>query len=551
MVSAGVSQTVAAGSTVAFQGTASDPGGASDIAATAWDFNYNGVSFNPMLTGTLTPTDSFTTPGTYLVALQATDQGGNVSTDVTSVLVKPADALLVNAGADQSVTTGTPTSFSGSYSYPAGTVNASGIAWDFNYNGSSFNPMSTGTLTPSTTFGMAGSYQVALRITAVDGSQDLSVLQVTAAAPSYVGPTASAGSDQTINQGGMASFAGSYSDPDGTVSSAGIAWDFNYNGVSFNPTVTGTLTPSQQFLSAGTQQVALQITDSHGLSSLSVLNVTVNGVAPTVSLMSGPSTANAGDTVTFDAMVSNPNGPNDAVALAWDFNYDGTTFNPGQASGTMVSQTFLTPGVFTVAVQATDAAGLSSMATTTVTVAAASVPLINLGGDQALNLGDTGSFAAAISDSGGTVDPTRVDWDFAYNGSFVADPTAHGTLTPSHPFDQPGVFLVALQATDSNGVTRLGTASVSVADVAPDVNPGSDLTVAEGTPVTFQGTATSAGGAADLKPVQWDFAYDGVTFQADPSAAGTLTPTSPFTAPGTYTVALQATDLWGAAAFRP
>ena len=424
LVSAGVSQTVAAGSTVAFQGTATDPGGASDIAATAWDFNYDGQTFNPdpSANNTLTPQHTFTTPGTYLIALQATDQGGNISTDVTSVLVKPADALLVNAGADQSVTTGVPVSFSGSYSYPAGTVNASGIAWDFNYNGSNFNPMSTGTLTPSTTFGMAGSYQVALRITAADGSQDLSVLQVTAAAPGYVGPTASAGSDQTVNQGSMASFAGSYSDPDGTVSSAGIAWDFNYNGVTFNPTVTGTLTPSQQFLSAGTQQVALQITDSNGLSSLSVLNLTVNGVAPTVTLLGGPSTANAGDTVTFGAMVSNPNGPNDPVALAWDFNYDGTTFNPGQASGTMVSSTFLAPGVVTVAVQATDAAGLSSMATTTVTVAAASVPLINLGADQALNLGDTGSFAASISDSGGTVDPTQVDWDFAYNGfSFSAD----------------------------------------------------------------------------------------------------------------------------------
>ena len=87
----------------------------------------------------------------------------------------------------------------------------------------------------------------------------------------------------------------------------------------------------------------------------------------------------------------------------------------------------------------------------------------------------------------------------------MADPSAHGTLTPTHQFDQPGVFLVALQATDSNGVTRLGTAYVSVADVAPDVNPGSDLTVAEGTPVTFQGTATSAGGPAVIASTQQQF----------------------------------------------
>ena len=39
--------TVTAGQLVHLGGSASDPGGAGDPLSYAWDFNYNGMTFNP------------------------------------------------------------------------------------------------------------------------------------------------------------------------------------------------------------------------------------------------------------------------------------------------------------------------------------------------------------------------------------------------------------------------------------------------------------------------------------------------------------------------
>ena len=72
----------------------------------------------------LTPSHTYTTPGTYTVAMQATDQSGAVSQDFTSVLVKPSDALVVNAGTDITITVGQNAAWSDSYDDGSGSVDA-------------------------------------------------------------------------------------------------------------------------------------------------------------------------------------------------------------------------------------------------------------------------------------------------------------------------------------------------------------------------------------------------------------------------------------------
>ena len=86
---------------------------------------------------------------------------------------------------------------------------------------------------------LPGTYQVALQVIDSAGNIDTSVLTVTVNPVSYTGPTADAGPNQGINAEDSTSFSGSYSDPDGTVSSSGITWDFNYDSS------TKTLVPSQ------------------------------------------------------------------------------------------------------------------------------------------------------------------------------------------------------------------------------------------------------------------------------------------------------------------
>jgi uncharacterized repeat protein (TIGR01451 family) len=178
---AGASQTVHAGTSVLFNGTASDPGGPSDIVSKQWDFNYDGSTFvaDPSATDTLTPSTTYGTPGTYVVALKVTDESGSSTQACTTITVKPADALLVNAGPALTVTAGGTVSPSGSYSDPGGSVAPSGISWDSDYNGSTFNPAVTGTLTPSITCSTPGTYVLTLQITDSNGDRDQSSTTVT------------------------------------------------------------------------------------------------------------------------------------------------------------------------------------------------------------------------------------------------------------------------------------------------------------------------------------------------------------------------------------
>jgi PKD repeat protein len=523
LVDAGASQTVVAGTNVSFSGTATDAGGLGTITSTAWDFDYDGVTFDSDTTGTLTPTHIYANPGTYLVALQATDASGNTGMDVTSVVVTAAGALIVSAGPDQSVTVGDSVSFSGSYSYTAGSVSSSGLAWDFDYDGVTFSADTTGTLTPTHTFTAEGTYQVALRVTADDGTYNLSVLEVQADY-NYTGPSADAGSDQTIDQGDTVYFTGDYTAGDGTVDTSGLEWDFDYDGYQFEADTSDTTSPTWQYLASGSYTVAFRVTDENGLSSLDTMQVTVNNLAPDVSL-SGGGTITVGDSASFTATVSDPGGSADPVRLYWDFDYDGSTFVPGGASGLTVTHTFVSPGDYTVAVLAVDSAGDSSLATVSVIVDDnQGVVIIDAGPDQAVNQGDAVDFDGSYSDPQSILTST-IEWDFDYDGTtFNAEPSASGTLTPTFTFSTPGLHLVALAIQDTSSDWHIGTLYVDVANLPPEVDPGADQTGEEGTAVDFDGTVTDPDGPNDLDQIDWDFNYDGMTFNAEPSASGVLTP---------------------------
>ena len=73
---------------------------------------------------------------------------------------------------------------------------------------------------------------------------------------------------------------------------------------------------------ATTATVSSSTTDPNSTTT----TLTVNPDPPTVA--AGPSqTVHAGDTVTFDGSVTDPEGPSNIASIQWDFNYDGTTFN--------------------------------------------------------------------------------------------------------------------------------------------------------------------------------------------------------------------------------
>jgi len=84
-----------------FEGTAIDPDGVGDIIAIAWDFEYDGSVFDPdpSAGGSLTPSHAYSTPGTYVIALQVTDSAGNTDlAQISLTIAEPSSLVLLAIG---------------------------------------------------------------------------------------------------------------------------------------------------------------------------------------------------------------------------------------------------------------------------------------------------------------------------------------------------------------------------------------------------------------------------------------------------------------------
>ena len=196
-VIAGDNQETAEGSAVTFTGSFADPG--ADTHTVTWDFGDGTVA-----AGDLTATHTYTDNGVYTVTLTVDDHDGGVGSDTLTVTVANA-APTVSAGADQSADEGVDVIFNGSFA-DAGSGDTHTITWDFG-DGS---PAVSGSLSPSHKYADNGQYTVTLTVTDDDSGEGTNTLTVTV---NNVAPTADAGSDATINEGGTFTSSGSFTDP--------------------------------------------------------------------------------------------------------------------------------------------------------------------------------------------------------------------------------------------------------------------------------------------------------------------------------------------------
>jgi hypothetical protein len=510
-----------------FHAVATDPDG--DPLTYSWDLNGDGVfgdASGPDVQAVLTQS------GMQNVSVQVSDNHGNSvlgSLQVTVVNLPPAP----NPGADQTLHEGDTAAFQGTATDPGSANETFTYEWDFDYDGANFVTEAYGA-NALHSFLQAGQFQVALRATDSHGGQAIGVLTETVL---NVAPIANAGPDQTIAEGGTTSFHGSATDPGSGVETYMYEWDFNYDSQTFVSQASGA-DVSQQFLQPGTYTVALRVTDSNGGQSIATLTETVLNVPPTAN--AGPDqTIAEGGMASFHGSATDPGSGVETYTYEWDFNYDGQTF-VSQASGANVSQQFLQPGMYTVALRVTDSNGGQSIGTLTETVVNVP-PTANAGPDQTIAEGGAASFHGSATDPGSGVETYTYEWDFNYDGqTFVSQ---SGGTDVSQQFLHTGTYTIALRVTDSNGNSGLDTVLVTVNNISPTANAGADQVVDPGTTVNFHGTATDPGLPADELTYEWDFGYDGQAFVSQATGADT---SRQFAQPGAYTVALRVTDADGA-----
>lgn len=210
--------------------------------------------------------------------------------------------------------------------------------------------------TQDCTYSTAGTYTATLNLVSDWGtSQFTRTIKVTPATP----PTASFSASATPGTPLSVTV-----DASGTGLASGDAvndyhWDFG-DGQSED---TQNAIDTHTYAVGGTYTVTLTVTDVYGSTATAMQTITVIG-PPTAALTANPSTANTGQSISFDASGSKPADGSSISSYSWNFG-DGAT---DTTSGPTDSHTFGTAKTYTVTVTVTDADGQQSQASTQVVI---------------------------------------------------------------------------------------------------------------------------------------------------------------------------------------
>jgi hypothetical protein len=260
---------------------------------------------------------------------------------------------------------------------------------------------------------------------------------------------------------------------------------------------------------------------------------------PTASFTRDPTVGQAGTTFTFDARSSSDNAtPAGLLLVRWDWTSDGT-WDTLPSLDKVVTQTVVTPGVYTVTLGVWDLMLLSDTVAYPIFVLPASAntpPTASLAITPSLAAaGTTFTFDASASTDAEDPADLQARWDWENDGTW--DTAWGGIFTPTHAYTVAGDYTARVEVRDPDNLTDAAVGNLTVVPGEPvqlAVDPAAVL-LAPGEVFQFRAAAwdTYANGMAN-PAVAWSV--------ADPSA-GTIDASGVFTASqqsGTYTDTVHA-----------
>ena len=368
-------------------------------------------------------------------------------------------------------------------------------------------------------------------------------------------PVASAGSNQTVNEGATVTLDGSgTSDPDAGDTLTYLWEQTSGTTVTLNDTsaISPTFTaPVRQTADDGELAFTLTVTDSENETSTATVTISVTNLPP-VADAGEAQTVDEGEEVTLDGSGSSGL-PGDGRTYLWT-QTSGTTVTLNDA--TAISPTFTAPirqtaddGEFEFTLTLTDAAGGTSTAAT-VTISVTNLPpTADAGEDQTVDEGEEvtldGSGSSGLDGDGRTYAWTQTSGTtVTLNDATAISPTF---TAPIRQTADDGEFEFTLTLTDAaGGTSTAATVTISVTNLPPTADAGEDQTVDEGEEVTLDGSGSS-GLDGDGRTYAWT-QTDGTTVTLNDATA--ISPT--FTAPNRLDenadleFMLTVTDLGGA-----
>jgi hypothetical protein len=489
----------------------------------AWDFNYNGSTFNPTSTAQ-NPTFSVAAidgPATQTIALRVVDAIGDISTVTTTLSIADVapTAVLSNNGPIAAVQTGT-VSFSGASDIsPVDLAAGFTYSYDFNNDGTfdiTGTAASSATVPGSITT-ITGSHVIRARIIDKDGgfTDYLTTLVVTpkpVAVLGNSGPVAEGATGATVTFSsvlGSAPFTYSY--------------DLNNDGIFEISGTTATLeTIPASMLTDGprTLPINARVTDINGAFSDFTTTLTVTNLAPAAAITGAPQTiVDEGSSVTLSAGAIDV--PADTAA---GFSFNWTVTRNSVTVATATGSTFVLSvrdsGSYSVSLTATDKdAGVSVPAVATFT-SANLPPTATFSGASPVIQGNTGQVSFT-----GASDPSPADtaagftysYDFNNDGTFeIINSTAASATVPANFLSTPGINLITGRIKDKDGGFTDYTASIDVR-TTPKAVFSNDTPVTEGAASATISFTSIIDGAA---PYTFSYDFDNNnTFEIAGSAA--------------------------------
>lgn len=549
VANAGTAQNVTTGTLVTLDGSASSDANG-DALTYAWVLTSQPFGNTAAFASANSARPTFTADiaGSYVATLTVSDGTLSSSAVPVTVVATVANAAPVaNAGAAQSVSTGTLVTLDGSVS-----SDANGDPLTYNWTltskpaGSAAILNSPTSARPTFSADRAGTYVASLIVTDGRLSSVSRTVTVTAAVANAA-PVANAGAAQNVTAGSLITL-------DGSASS-----DANGDPLTYNWVLAGKPAGSAAVLSsttatrptftadiAGTYVSSLVVSDgrlSSQSSNMTVTATTVNA-APVANAGSAQSVV-TGTSVSLDGSASSDaNG--DSLTFAWTL-----TGRPAGSSASLSGANAARP-TFTVDIAGTYVASLlvndgrlnSSIATATITAAAANAaPVANAGQAQSVVTTTTVTLdGAGSSDANG--DPLTYLWSFRSRPAGSAATLLNSTSSrPTFVADAIGSYVLTLVVNDGrlNSSAAVVTVTATQANAAPVANAGPAQSVVAGSTVTLSGVnSTDANG--DTLSYVWSLATRPAGSNTVLSNANSVSPFFVADAAGVYVASLVVSD---------